>query len=90
MGPRFRGWPEQAYAVLLQLGGEPSRETRERVRHDREARVRQPMIDLLSDLADVDCWYEDFAVWRYASTAFWWQNQCAVVRVAPSIEIGGR
>jgi hypothetical protein len=52
MGPRFRGWPEQAYAVLLQLSGEPARETRERVRHDREARVRQPMIDLLSDLAD--------------------------------------
>jgi hypothetical protein len=62
MGPRFRGWPEQAYAVLLQLSGEPSRETRERVRHDREARVRQPMIDLLSDLADVDSWHEDFAV----------------------------
>jgi hypothetical protein len=70
MGPRFRGWPEQAYAVLLQLSGEPSRETRERARHDREARVRQPMIDLLSDLADVDSWREDFTVWRHASTAF--------------------
>jgi hypothetical protein len=90
MGTRFRGWPEQAYAVLLQLGGEPSRETRERVRRDREAQVRQPMIDLLSDLADMDAWYEDFAVWRYASTAFWWQNQCAIVRVARNIEIGFR
>jgi uncharacterized protein (DUF2461 family) len=90
MGTRFRGWPEQAYAVLLELGGEPSRETRERVRRHREKHVRQPMIDLLNDLADVDPWYEDFAVWRYASTAYWWQNQCAVVRVARNIEIGFR
>jgi uncharacterized protein (DUF2461 family) len=85
---RFHGWPEQAYAVLLELGGEPSRETRERVRRDREKHVRRPMIDLLNDLADADPWYEDFSVWRYASTAWWWQNQCAVVRVARTIEIG--
>jgi uncharacterized protein (DUF2461 family) len=85
---RFHGWPEQAYTVLLELGGEPSRETRERVRRHREEQVRQPMIDLLSDLADVDPWYEDFAVWRYASTAYWWQNQCATVRVARNIDIG--
>jgi uncharacterized protein (DUF2461 family) len=85
---RFHGWPEQAYAVLLELGGEPSRETRERVRRQREKQVRQPMIDLLNDLADVDPWYEDFSVWRYASTAYWWQNQCAVVRVARNVEIG--
>ena len=74
--------------MLLELGGEPSRETRERVRRQREKQVRQPMIDLLNDLADVDPWYEDFSVWRYASTAYWWQNQCAVVRVARNIEIG--
>jgi hypothetical protein len=85
---RFHGWPEQAYAVLLELGGEPSLQTRERVRRHREKQVRQPMIDLLNDLADVDPWYEDFSVWRYASTAYWWQNQCAVVRVARNIEIG--
>lgn len=90
MGRRFHGWPEQAYAVLLQLGGEPSREMRERVRRDREKHVRQPMVDLLNDLADVDSWYEDFAVWGYASTAYWWQNQCAVVRVAHKIDIGFR
>jgi hypothetical protein len=90
MGTRFRGWPEHAYTVMLQLGGEPSRELRERVRRDREAQVRQPMIDLLSDLADVDSWYEDFAVWRYASTAYWWQNQCAIVRVARNVVIGFR
>jgi uncharacterized protein (DUF2461 family) len=90
MGTRFHGWPEQAYQVLLELEGEPSRETRERARRDREKYVRQPMIDLLNDLADADPWYEDFAVWHYASTAYWWQNQCAIVRVARKIEIGFR
>jgi uncharacterized protein (DUF2461 family) len=90
VGTRFCGWPEQAYAVLLELGGEPSRETRQRVRRHREEHVRQPMIDLLNDLADVDPWYQDFSVWRYASTAYWWQNQCAVVRVACNVEIGLR
>jgi hypothetical protein len=90
VGTRFQGWPEQAYVVLLKLGGEPSQETRERVRRDREELVRQPMIDLLNDLADADPWYEDFSVWSYASTAFWWQNQCAVVRVARNVEIAFR
>jgi Conserved hypothetical protein (DUF2461) len=90
MSKRFHGWPEQAYAVLLELGGDPSRETRERLRRDRERQVRQPMIDLLNDLADTDPWYEDFAVWRYGSTAYWWQNQCATVRVARSVEIAFR
>jgi len=90
MGARFRGWPEQAFAVLAELGGEPSPETMRRLRRRREEAVRQPMIDLLNDLADVDPWYEDFSVWRYASTAFWWQNQCAIVRAAPSVEIGLR
>jgi uncharacterized protein (DUF2461 family) len=90
VGRRFSGWPEQAYAVLLTLGGEPSKQTRERVRRQREEHVRQPMIALLNDLADADPWYENFAVWHYASTAFWWQNQCAVVRVARSIEIDFR
>ena len=48
------------------------------------------MIDLLNDLADADPGYEDFAVWSYASTAFWWQNQCAIVRVARNIQVGFR
>jgi uncharacterized protein (DUF2461 family) len=90
MGTRFHGWPESAYAVLLQLEGEPSVETRDRVRRDRERHVRRPMIDLLNDLADLDPWYEDFSVWRYASTAYWWQNQSAIVRVARSVEIAFR
>jgi Conserved hypothetical protein (DUF2461) len=90
MGKRFHGWPEQAYEVLLELGGEPTRETRERLRRQREDLVRKPMIGLFNDLADADPWYEDFAVWRYASTAYWWQNQCGTVRLAPSLEIGFR
>jgi hypothetical protein len=90
MGTRFHGWPEAAYAVLLELDGEPSQDVRERLRGDRERQVRRPMIDLLNDLADVDPWYEDFAVWRYASMAYWWQNQCAIVRVARNVEIGFR
>jgi uncharacterized protein (DUF2461 family) len=90
VGTRFHGWPQQAYAALLELGGEPSKQTRDRVRRQREEQVRRPMIDLLNDLADVDPWYEDFAVWSYASTAFWWQNQCAVVRIARTIYIGFR
>jgi hypothetical protein len=90
MGARFHGWPEQAYAVLLALAGEPAPQTRERLRRDREQQVRRPMIDLLSDLADTDPWYEDFAVWGYASTAFWWQNQCAIVRVARNVVLGFR
>jgi uncharacterized protein (DUF2461 family) len=90
VGSRFHGWPEQAYVVLLKLGGEPSRARREQVRREREEHVRQPMIDLLNDLAEVDPWYEDFSVWRYASTAYWWQNQCAVVRVARHIDIAFR
>jgi uncharacterized protein (DUF2461 family) len=90
VGTRFRGWPEQAYTVLLKLGGEPSKQTRDRVRRQREEHVRKPMIALLNDLADADPWYEDFAVWGYASTAFWWQNQCATVRIARSIEIAFR
>ncbi len=76
--------------MLLELDGDPSHQTRERVRRHREEHVRQPMIDLLSDLADTDPWYEDFSVWSYASTAYWWQNQCGVVRVARNIEIGFR
>jgi uncharacterized protein (DUF2461 family) len=87
---RFHGWPEDAYSVLLTLDGDPSRETRERVRRRREQQVRQPMIDLLNDLADADSWYEDFSVWGYATTPYWWQNQCAIVRVARNIDYAFR
>ncbi len=87
---RFCGWPEQAYDTLFQLAGDPSHQVREGVRRDREELVRRPMIDLLNDLADLDPFYQDFSVWRYASTAYWWQNQCAIVRVGRNIELGFR
>ena len=90
MRKRFHGWPEQAYVVLLELGGEPSRETRERVRRGREEQVRQPMIDLLNDLADVDPWYEDFSVWGYAEHRLLVAEPVGTVRVAGNIEIGLR
>jgi len=90
MPKRFHGWPERAYEVLLELGGEPSAETKQRLRGDRERQVRQPMVDLFNDLADLDPWYEDFAVWRYASMAYWWQNQGGIVRVARHVEISFR
>lgn len=90
MRQRFEGWPEQAFDVLFELGGEPSKLTRERVRSAREQLVRQPMIYLLNELAESDPFYENFSVWRYATTAYWWQNQCAVVRVDHNIEIGFR
>jgi Conserved hypothetical protein (DUF2461) len=88
VGARFSGWPAEAQAVLLQLDGEPSRQTRDQLRRQREKQVRLPMIDLLNDLADADPWYEDFSVWRYGTIAFWWQHQCAVVRVARNVEFG--
>jgi uncharacterized protein (DUF2461 family) len=90
MATRFHGWPEQAYKVLLELSGEPAKDTRERLRRQREKLVREPMIELLTDLAVADPWYEDFAVWRYASMAYFWQNQSAIVRVARSVEIAFR
>jgi Conserved hypothetical protein (DUF2461) len=90
METRFHGWPEDAHQVLLELEGEPSRPTRERVRRRREAQVRRPMIDLLNDLADLDSWYEDFSVWGYGTTAYWWQNQSGVVRVARYVYIAFR
>jgi hypothetical protein len=76
--------------VLLTLDGDPSRETREQVRRRREHQVRQPMIDLLNDLADVDPFYEDFSVWGYATNPWWWQNQSGVVRIARNIGYGFR
>jgi uncharacterized protein (DUF2461 family) len=82
METRFHGWPDDAHQVLLELDGEPSRSTRERLRRRREVHVRRPMIDLLNDLADLDPWYEDFSVWGYGTTAYWWQNQSGVARVA--------
>ncbi|TXS01587.1 DUF2461 family protein [Streptomyces sp. col6] len=90
MRGQFTGWPEQALDVLWQLQGEPGAATRERCRADRERLVRQPMIDLLNDVADSDPRYEDFSVWHYRTGSWWWQNQSAVIRLGRKVEIGLR
>jgi hypothetical protein len=86
----FTGWPETAFDVLLQLDGDPSAAVRERHRNDREHLVRKPMIALLQDVAEADSTYEDFSVWGYGTTTWWWQHQCAVVRMPGRFEIGLR
>jgi hypothetical protein len=87
---RFTGWPERAFDVLLQLDGDPPAAVRERNRKDRERLVRQPMIALLQDVADADEAYDDFSVWGYGNTAWWWQHQCGVVRTPGRLEFGLR
>lgn len=79
-----------AIDVLLQLEGDPSNETRERLRHDRERLVRRPMLDLLTDVAATDEAYERFSVWGYGKTAWWWQHQCGIVRVDSPVELSLR
>jgi hypothetical protein len=79
-----------AFEVLLSLDGDPPRSVMDAVRKDRERLVRQPMVSLLHDLAWADPAFEDHSVWRYAKTPWWWQNQCAVVRIGRNVEIGLR
>jgi hypothetical protein len=79
-----------AIDVLLQLEGDPSNDTRERLRRDREHLVRRPMLDLLTDVADADEAYERFSVWGYGKTAWWWQHQCGIVRVESPVELSLR
>lgn len=86
----FEGWPTEAIDVLLQLEGEPSSETRERLRHDREYLVRRPMIELFTDVATANEAYERFSVWGYGKTAWWWQHQCGIVRVESPVELSVR
>lgn len=90
MARQFTGWSTDAYSVLLRLEGAPSQKTMDEVRYARERNVRGPMIDLLDELAWVDSFYENHSVWRFGRTSFWWQNQCAIVRVGPSVELGFR
>ncbi|GAA3585507.1 hypothetical protein GCM10022235_64980 [Kribbella ginsengisoli] len=87
----FAGWPRAAFDVLLELDGVPSVEVRERCRRDREELVRQPMVDLLSAVADRDALYEDFAVWRYGGVMLEaWQRQGAIVRLGRNVELSLR
>ena len=85
----FEGWPRSAFDVLLQLEGEPSADTRQRCRREREDLVRQPMIGLLNAVADADPAYEDFSVWGYGEVLLRaWQRQGAIVRVSRNVEYG--
>ncbi|MGW6282580.1 DUF2461 family protein [Kribbella sp. NPDC055071] len=85
----FDGWPSAGFDVLLQLEGVPSLEVRAQCRQGREDFVRQPMVDLLTTLAEADPAYEDFAVWRYGGVSLEaWQRQGAIVRLARNIELG--
>lgn len=59
---RFEGWPEQAFDVLLRLEGEPTTEQRRALREEREQLVRQPMIALMQEIADLDPAYGGFFV----------------------------
>ena len=84
---QFTGWPEEAFDLLLQLEGDPPRSLRESLRRDRQRLVRQPMIALLSDVADADPAYEDFHVWGFGKTGWGWQRQATMVRIERGIEL---
>ena len=84
---RFTGWPEEAFDLLLQLEGDPPRSLRESLRRDRQRLIRQPMIALLSDVADADPAYEDFHVWGFGKTSWGWQRQATMVRIERGIEL---
>src|SRR5436305_1985332 len=75
-------WPDKA-AERAVRAATPALETMRRG-------DRNPMIDLLNDMAEGEPFYEDFSVWGYASTAFWWQNKCATVRAGRHVEIAFR
>jgi uncharacterized protein DUF2461 len=86
----FTGWPPGAFDLLLRLEGDPSTSLRESLRRQREQLVRQPMIALLQDVADADPVYDDFSVWHYGKTVWWWQHQSGVVRIERGVELGVR
>ena len=90
MTGRFTGWPETAFEVLLQLDGEPTMQFRQGLRSQREQLIRAPMIALFNDIADRDPAYEDFAVWGYGKTTWWWQHQVGIVRLPGRHELSMR
>ncbi|GAB3432256.1 hypothetical protein GCM10027569_80730 [Flindersiella endophytica] len=86
----FTGWPTEAFDVLEQLEGDPPLPVRERVRKDRERLVRKPMVELVQAVADIDDAYGDHLVTHFRKTAWWWQHQCAIVRIDRCVEVGLR
>ena len=88
MEPSFTGWPEEAFALLERLEGDPLPSVREAERAAQGRLIRAPMIALMEELARADEAYEDFSVWSPGRATLWgWQAQGAVIRVAPSIEL---
>lgn len=75
---RFEGWPEQAFDILLRLDGEPTMAERRALREERERLVREPMIALMQDIADLDPVYDDFFVWGFGKILWYWQRQRAL------------
>jgi hypothetical protein len=86
---RFSGWPTTAFDVLIELEGDPPASVRERCRQRREQLVRQPMIALLQEVADVDPAYGDFTVEGFHSPAYGrWQRQFATIRIQRTLLLG--
>lgn len=86
----FTGWPEEAFDVLEQLEGDPPLSVRQSVRKDRERLVRRPMVELVQAVADIDDAYGDHLVTHYGKTAWWWQHQCALIRIDRCVEVSVR
>ncbi|HVX43482.1 MAG TPA: hypothetical protein VHC49_06340 [Mycobacteriales bacterium] len=86
MSGRFTGWPEQAFAVLLELEGDPPAAVRESLRRKRDELVRQPMIALMQDLADTDALYGNFTVPGLNRTIGPWQRQIGFIRPERNID----
>lgn len=86
----FSGWPEAAFDVLERLEGDPPLSVRESLRKDRERLVRQPMVELVRAVADLDDAYADHLVTHFRKTAWWWQHQCAIIRIDRCVEVSLR
>lgn len=72
----FKGWPEEAYDLLLKLEGEPSPAYLEKHRKERERLVRDPMDQLCAEL-DAIGGYGEPHVWNLHKHIWPWQHQCA-------------
>lgn len=91
LGSGFTGWPAEAFELLLQLEGDPTRSFREGLRKDQQRLIRAPMIALLDQLAAADERYEDFSVWSPGRETLWgWQRQSAIIRVARKVDFALR
>jgi uncharacterized protein (DUF2461 family) len=72
----FKGWPEEAYDLLLKLEGEPSPAYLNRHREQRVRLVRDPMDQLCAALDGLERYGEPH-VWNLHKNPWLWQHQCA-------------